>query len=160
VAFDENIEVGSMIEIPSAVLIGDSLAKISDFYSIGTNDLIQYTLAVDRGNERVSYLYNYLHPAVLHLIKETIRVAKKNNISVSVCGEMAGDPVGALILIGFGVYDLSLNLYAIPILKEIIKNVNTKDLEDITNAMMELESTEEIEEFAKGKLKNYFKTLD
>lgn len=158
--FNEDIQIGSMIEIPSAVLIGDSLSEISDFFSIGTNDLIQYTLAVDRGNERVSYLYNYLHPAVLKLIQQTVEVGKKNDIPVSVCGEMAGDPLGALVLIGFGVCDLSLNPFAIPIIKEIIKNISTKDLKDIVSEAMTLKRTEKIEEFLKSKLKDYFKVID
>ncbi|MCK4665660.1 phosphoenolpyruvate--protein phosphotransferase [Candidatus Dependentiae bacterium] len=160
IEYDANIPIGTMIEIPSAVLIAESLAKVSDFFSIGTNDLIQYTLAVDRGNERVSYLYNYLHPAVLKLIKQTIEVGKKTKTPVSVCGEMAGDPVGALLLIGFGVRDLSLNPFAIPIIKEIIKNVNSVELEKLIQNITDFESTEEIEGFVRSKLKDYFKMID
>lgn len=107
--YSQNIEIGIMIETPSAAVISDILAKEVDFFSIGTNDLIQYTLAIDRTNDKVSYLYNPLHPAVLRLIKMTVENAHKNGIEVGVCGEIASNPEIVSVLIGLGVDELSVN---------------------------------------------------
>jgi phosphotransferase system enzyme I (PtsP) len=128
-AFDRNLEVGIMIEVPSAALTASVLAEECDFFSIGTNDLTQYTLAVDRGNEKVAHLYDSLHPAVLQLIQMTVRAARDAGIPVSVCGEMATNPLSVPILIGLGIGELSGTPASIPVVKEIIRALDSGDVE-------------------------------
>jgi len=153
VSFDEDIEVGAMIEIPSAALTCDILAKEVDFFSIGTNDLIQYSLAVDRANEKIAYLYEPAHPAVLRLIKNIIEVAHANNIWAGMCGEMAGEPHFALLLLGLGLDEFSVSPIAVPEVKYVIRSVNMKDAREVVNTAFTLSSGEEIEKFAKKRLK-------
>ncbi len=115
--FDRTIEIGIMIEIPSAAVTADLLAKEVDFFSIGTNDLCQYTLAVDRMNEKISHLYDPYNPGVLRLIDNVIKQAHKNNIEVGMCGELAADPDATLLLMGMGLTEFSMSAAAIPTLK-------------------------------------------
>jgi len=151
--FKENIQVGIMIETPSAALVSDDLAKEVNFFSIGSNDLIQYTLAIDRVNEKLSYLYQPCHPSVLKLIKITAENAIKNNIEVSLCGEMASIPEIACLLIGLGIKKLSMAPVAIPSVKEkIIKNSYT-EMKEIAEKVMNFNKHEEIINFLKKNLK-------
>ncbi len=137
VAFDPQISAGIMIEIPSAAITADLLAKEVDFFSIGTNDLAQYTLAVDRMNEKTASLYDPFHPAVLRLIQYTVEQAKKNNIAVSLCGEMAADPMAVLLLIGMGLEELSVNGPSIPVIKNIILQSGWEDACSVCKKIME-----------------------
>ena len=149
IPFNENIEIGIMIEIPSAALMAEELAKECDFFSIGTNDLIQYTLAVERGNEKVSSLYTHFHPAVIRLIKSTIDGAHKNNILCGMCGEAAGDPMFIPLLIGLGLDEFSMNANKILQARKLIRELNFQDCKQIAQEILKLNYTEEI----KRKLK-------
>ena len=130
-AFDEHMRVGAMIEIPSAALTADVLAQKCDFFSIGTNDLIQYLLAIDRGNNRIAHLYEPAHPAVLRVIKQVIDDAQRHKIKVAVCGEMAGDPVYAPLLLGLGVDELSMTPTLLPAVKFLIRNTKFIDAKQL-----------------------------
>ena len=130
-AYDEAIRVGTMIEIPSAAIAADLLAPLCQFFSIGTNDLIQYLLAIDRGNNRIAHLYEPAHPAVLRVIKQVIDVAKARKIKVSVCGEMAGDPVYGPLLLGLGVDELSMTPPLLPAVKFLIRNTKFSDAQHL-----------------------------
>jgi len=142
--FQEDLEIGVMIEIPSAALIANSLAKKAKFFSIGTNDLIQYSLAVDRLNEKIAHLYEPTHPAILHLIKMTVDAAHRNGIWVGVCGEMAGDPVLATLLVGLGVDDLSATPSAIPQLKFMIRKLKVEEARKLAEFALNCDSGKEI----------------
>jgi phosphotransferase system enzyme I (PtsI) len=144
IPFDENLEVGAMIEIPSAALIADALAKQVKFFSIGSNDLIQYTLAADRTNEKVSHLYEPTHPAILRLIKMTVDAAKKQNIWTGVCGEIGGDPVLVPLLIGLGVAELSCAPAVIPEVKYMIRRVKMEEARALAEFALQSESPTEI----------------
>jgi phosphotransferase system enzyme I (PtsI) len=133
IPYDKDIRVGIMIETPSAAICSDVLATACDFFSIGTNDLVQYTLAVDRNNERVSAYYNQAHPAVLQLIKKTIQAAKQAGIAVSVCGEMASEPLYVPLLIGLGIDELSVNPVSLPLVKAIIRSCDTELDSEVQN---------------------------
>ncbi len=144
VPFDENLEIGAMIEIPSAVMIADSLAKRVKFFSIGTNDLIQYTLAVDRLNEKIAYLYDPTHPAVLRLIKLTVEAAHRHGIWTGVCGEMASDPAMIPLLLGLGVDELSITPPLVPPIKYIIRRLKLSECKELTDFALACESSAEI----------------
>ncbi len=141
VAFDEGIKKGVMIEIPAAALIADALAKEADFFSIGTNDLIQYTLAVDRVNETVARLYQPTHPAVLQLIAMTVDAGHSHGLKVSVCGEMAADPVMAVLMMGMGVDDFSMSPTLIPLAKRIVSQVAFKDSQALAATVRRMTGT-------------------
>ncbi len=149
--------LGIMIEIPSAAIISDIFAKKVDFLSIGTNDLIQYTLAIDRLNHDVTYLYEPAHPAVLRLISTTINSAKKNNIRVNMCGEMAGEILYIPLLVGMGIDALSMNPVAIPFVKEIICNITLAESKKILDEIMKMDDCKTIESYLRETMHKKFK---
>lgn len=150
--FDPNVKVGAMIEVPSSVMVADELAREADFFSIGTNDLIQYTLAIDRANESVAYLYRPLHPAVLRMIKKTVDAAHREQIEVSVCGEMAGDPLYLLVLVGLGLHELSMNALSIPRAKRMIRTVDFSGARALFEKTLLLKTSKEMEQFVRKEL--------
>jgi phosphoenolpyruvate-protein phosphotransferase (PTS system enzyme I) len=153
VAFDEGMEIGAMIEIPSAAMTSDLLAKEVDFFSIGTNDLIQYAIAVDRVNEKIAYLYEPTHPGVLRLIKGVIDNGHKEGIWVGMCGEMAGEPELVLLLLGLGLDEFSMSSVVIPEVKRIIRASTLSGAKEIAETALTLSTGREVEEFARAKLK-------
>ena len=155
--FDNDVKIGVMIEVPSAALTADILAKECDFFSIGTNDLIQYSLAVDRANEKVAYLYEPAHPAVLRLIKDVILSAHRNNIWVGMCGEMAGEAIFAFLLLGLGLDEFSMPPPRIPKIKELIRKVKLSDAEDAASKVLNFSTSVEIEKYLQNYLRNILK---
>jgi len=145
--YNPSLKIGIMIEVPSAAMIADILAQEADFFAIGTNDLIQYSLAIDRSNENVSYLYEPLHPALLRLIKGVIDAGKAAGIPVSMCGELASDPIYAIVLIGLGLDIFSMNPSSIPIIKNIARSVRYRDCRRIAEMALQKKTAQEIEEF-------------
>ena len=138
------MEIGAMIEVPTAAIIADKLAREVDFFSIGTNDLIQYSLAIDRANERLTYLYEPLHPAVLRLIKKVVDAAHDAKIRVAMCGEMAGDPLCSLILLGLELDELSMNHLAIPRVKKIIRESTLQESKLLLKKAMSFNTAAEV----------------
>lgn len=155
--FDEKMEVGSMIEIPSAAATVDLLARHCQFFSIGTNDLIQYLLAIDRGNDRIAHLYEPTHPAVLRTIKAVVNDAHRHHLPVAVCGEMGGDPVFAALLLGLGVDELSMSLPSLPAVKYLIRAMKMSDAKRLAAEALALDDPKEIfalaEEFYTARVK-------
>ncbi len=144
VPFNSNIKVGIMIEVPSAVIMADKLAEVVDFFSIGTNDLVQYSLAIDRGNRDVAYLYQTLHPAVIRMIKSVIDVGRDKSTDVYMCGEMAGDPINIPVLLGMGMNELSMNPFSIPAVKKMIRTLNVNDSKQFAKDVLKLSTTSDI----------------
>lgn len=142
--FNANLEVGVMIEIPSAALAADALARKVSFFSVGTNDLIQYSLAVDRLNEKIAHLYEPTHPAILRLIHMSVEAARKNGIWVGVCGEMAGDPFVAPLLLGLGVEELSVAPLSVPRIKFLIRRMKMAEAKELAQCALKCESAQEI----------------
>jgi phosphotransferase system enzyme I (PtsI) len=157
--FKKDISVGVMIEVPSAALIADILAKEADFFSLGTNDLIQYTLAIDRVNEKIAYLYQPLHPAVLRLIKGVVEAAHKEGIWVGMCGEMASDISFTPILVGLGISELSMGAVSIPEVKKIIRSITLKEAQEIVNKILKFSTIKEINRFLNQELKKKIEKL-
>lgn len=152
-AFDENMRRGVMIEIPSAAMTADLIIKEVDFFSIGTNDLCQYTLAVDRMNEKIAGLYQPFHPGVLRLIKNVVDESHKAGKFTGMCGEMAGDPAAALLLVGLGLDELSMSPSSMPIIKKIVRSVSLQDAEKTAAHAMTLSSADEIQTYCEKALK-------
>lgn len=144
ISFKQDIQVGIMIEVPSAAVVSDLLAKESDFFSIGTNELCQYTLAVDRINEKISHLYDPLNVGVLRLIKKVIDSAHESGIKVGMCGEMASDPANAVLLLGMGIDELSMVPAAIPYVKDAVRKASFEKAGEIAKKVMDMSSSKEV----------------
>jgi phosphotransferase system enzyme I (PtsI) len=140
IPFDEDIEVGIMIEVPSAALCADLLAPKTDFFSIGTNDLIQYTIAVDRGNEKIAYLYQPFHPGVLRLIQMIVDKGHQSGIPVAMCGEMAGDPLSTVLLLGMGIDEFSMSPQSLLEIKNIIRSITLAEAKELVTKVMGMNS--------------------
>ncbi|HEU5393759.1 MAG TPA: putative PEP-binding protein, partial [Candidatus Methylomirabilis sp.] len=145
VAFDPHLEVGVMIETPAAAVIADLLAREADFLSLGTNDLIQYTLAIERDNEQVASLYEPLHPAILRLVRNTIAAAHTAGIWVAMCGEVAGDPLYTAVLVGLGIDELSMTPAAVPLIKRIIRTLSRGEALQVVHQLGSCSTAREVE---------------
>jgi phosphotransferase system enzyme I (PtsI) len=156
VPFARDVPIGVMIETPSAALTTDHLAETASFFSIGTNDLIQYTFAADRENEEVEYLYHPLHPALLRLLKTAIEGARGAGKPIAVCGDMAGDPAYTWILVGLGVRSLSMSPRFIPAVKSILSVSKLSEMEALLSRALVLRSEAEVEELVLGVMRKRF----
>ena len=142
--FDRNIQIGIMIEVPSAYFLADELAREVDFFSIGTNDLIQYLLAVDRGNEYISNLFLEFHPAVIRALKKITDSAHRNNIKISVCGEMASNPLATAVLVGMGIDELSVSPSIFPEIKQLIRKISYGEAKELCDEILKFSNEKEI----------------
>ena len=154
------IPIGTMIEVPSAALVSDHLARMVDFFSIGTNDLTQYTLAVDRGNERIAGLYEPLHPGVLRLIKMVIDNAHSAGIPVAMCGEMASDPKAALVLAGLGLDEFSMNTVSLSRVKEVLRSLTLSEAQTVAEKVLKLPRVEEVQAYLSAYSQGRFAEIE
>jgi len=152
IPFNESVKIGAMIEVPSAAVLAGDIAQEIDFLSIGTNDLIQYLIAVDRGNEVVASLYQEFHPAVVRTIRHIIQEAHTYNKPVAMCGEMAGDPIATLLLLGLGLDEFSMSPVMIPEIKKIIRSIGFSEAKEIADRALEMKTEDEIKEFLRINL--------
>ncbi|MGQ9589543.1 MAG: phosphoenolpyruvate--protein phosphotransferase [Planctomycetota bacterium] len=152
--FDPGVPVGIMVEVPSTALLADVFAKEVDFFSIGTNDLIQYSMAVDRVNERVAHLYQPGHPAILKLIRAVVEAGRRHGIGVSICGEMCGEPIFATVLLGLGLRSLSVSPISIPMVKRLIRSLSMSDAEEVARTCLSYETAAETQEFLESRVRN------
>ena len=148
-----DVSIGMMVEVPSAALMARAFSNEVEFFSIGTNDLIQYTLAVDRGNERVANLYTGASPAVLQLIKIVIRAARRREVAVSICGEIAGEPIYTMLLLGLGLRTLSLVPTQIPLIKKVVRSVSIKHCERIARKVGTFDSERQVLNYLRDELR-------
>ena len=160
IEYDRDMKIGIMIEVPAAVAMADVLARHVDFFSIGTNDLIQYSLAIDRVNEHVAYMYQPFHPAILRMLKITVNAAKKEKIPVSICGEMAGDPLCIPILLCLGLDSLSMNARAIPLVKKIIRATSMEPARLDFENVMTLNTAREVRNYVLERARSRFPELE
>jgi phosphoenolpyruvate-protein kinase (PTS system EI component) len=148
------MELGMMVEVPAAVQLAPRFIREVDFFSIGTNDLIQYLLAVDRSNPKVADLYQPLHPAVLGALMQTIQGAKREGKRVALCGEMAGDPLCTLLLLGMGLEEFSMEAFFIPIIKKIVRSVTYQDAKAAAQIVLHMDSVGEIKKYLFEQMRN------
>ncbi|UCE17983.1 MAG: phosphoenolpyruvate--protein phosphotransferase [Gemmatimonadota bacterium] len=152
IPFNEDCHIGVMIEVPAAALVARELSQEVDFFSIGTNDLIQYTIAVDRGNEKIAYLFNHFHPAVLKFIQMIITAGKERGIWTGLCGEMAGDPLCVWLLLGMGLDEFSMSPIALPEAKRLIRTITYKEALEIANEALSFTKAKDVEDFLRKQL--------
>jgi len=160
IEYDKNISIGIMVETPSSVILLDSIAKYISFISVGTNDLIQYTLAIDRGNMLVATDFDPVHPAIIRMLKTISEKAEEHKLDLSICGEMAGDPLYVLLLLGLGFKKLSMALINIPIVYDIICNSTLKEAKELTNKLIQMTSKNEIHKYLIGYMTSRFKKFE
>jgi len=160
IPYDTAMEVGIMMEVPAAVAMAEVLAHYCDFFSIGTNDLIQYALAIDRVNEHVAYMYQPFHPAILRMIRQVVEAARNANIRVSLCGEMAGDPLCISILLGIGLDGLSMNARAIPLIKKLVRAIPIKQARADLEEIMRLNTAKEVRTYLLKRSREMFPELE
>jgi phosphotransferase system enzyme I (PtsI) len=154
--FNENVAVGIMVEVPSAAMTADLLATEVDFFSIGTNDLIQYLLAVDRNNDHLSYLYDPMHPIIIRTMKNIVDKAHEVGVKVGLCGEMASDPQYSILLLGLGLDELSMIPASIPLIKQILRSIRYADAREIFEHAVTLATAQEINEYLLEKTNQFF----
>ncbi|MCA9095298.1 MAG: phosphoenolpyruvate--protein phosphotransferase, partial [Planctomycetaceae bacterium] len=153
VPFSREIPVGMMVEVPSAALMADEFAREVDFFSIGTNDLIQYTLAVDRSNTQVAHLFSSGDPSVLRLLERIVNAARRASIPVTVCGQMSSDPIYSALLLGLGVRQLSVTPHVIPEIKDVVRHLSITQAESIAAHALTLDVARDVESYLRGELK-------
>jgi phosphotransferase system enzyme I (PtsI) len=158
-AIEPKTPIGVMIEVPSAALLADAIATRVDFFSIGTNDLVQYLLADDRGNDRIAHLYENLHPAVLRLIKNVIDAGHRQGVWVGMCGEMAADRLATALLIGMGIDELSVSPIDVPEIKKVIRGTNYREARKLARQALEFSTAQEISEFMRRYMRPRFKDI-
>jgi phosphotransferase system enzyme I (PtsI) len=158
IAFNRKLPVGTMVEVPSAAIMADQFAQEVNFFSIGTNDLIQYTLAADRTNEAMASLYSPGDPAVLRLIEQVVKAAQKHGIEVNVCGEMSGEPIYTLLLLGLGLRQLSVTPHSIPEIKKIIRSVTLQEAQQVAQEAMCLETARDVNNYLREKTRRLLPT--
>jgi phosphotransferase system enzyme I (PtsI) len=156
IPFDRKLPVGAMIEVPAAVTLADLLTQEADFFSIGTNDLIQYALAIDRSNKSVADMYEPLHPAVMRMVRDVVQVSRKAGIRVAMCGEMAGDPLYIPVLLGLGVDELSMNPTSIPVVKRVIRMTSLGEARKIARQALALATVEEVNDYVSSEMDHRF----
>ena len=159
IKYNPKMPIGIMIEIPSAVAVADILARHVDFFSIGTNDLIQYSLAIDRVNEHLAYMYQPFHPAIIRSIDRIIKSAHEAGIKCALCGEMAGDPLCTVVLLGLGIDELSINAGNIPIIKQIIRSISLKEAQEAAHEILNLNTAKEVREYLVKKMEPFIEDL-
>jgi phosphotransferase system enzyme I (PtsI) len=156
VPFDPRLPVGAMIEVPAAVTLAHLLTQQADFFSIGTNDLIQYALAIDRVNKQVAELYQPLHPAVIRMVRDVVQAGRAARIPIAMCGEMAGDPLNIPVLLGLGVDELSMNAMAIPVVKRVIRMTSLAEAREIARQALRRSTVEEVNDYVFGEMDRRF----
>lgn len=159
ITFRENIPLGVMVEVPSAAIIADIIAREVDFISVGTNDLIQYVLAIDRGNEAVAYLYEPFHPAVLRVLAQIVTAVEPSGKPLAMCGEMAADPIATPLLIGMGYHELSMNPMNIPVVKQVVRAVSAEMCRELARQALTIPTVVELQDFLRQRFEEHYPIL-